>query len=283
MTVDLDLLARELPDADHGAQAAVRSQLQRSGLAARYGRVAELAAWWAGVHPGPVPPEGPRVVRLLGAADPGPDRLPDDLDVAAACTWAIGAVDRAVDGGADLLVLAVEPDAAASVAVADALGLDPVEVSGWPLDQGRTDEEWMAAVAGLRDALHRLRALGTGPGPGLVTRLETYGSPALAAATAALVAAAARRTPLLLDGAGAAVAALLARGAGYASTQWWQVAHAPATAPCPTVIENLQATPLLTLGLTGDDGTGARLALPVVAEALRLAATAAVEGDAHGG
>jgi nicotinate-nucleotide--dimethylbenzimidazole phosphoribosyltransferase len=179
----------------------------------------------------------------------------------------VAGVDDAVDRGVELILLAVRDDAAARLVAAKMLALTAVEASGWPLENGLDDEDWMDAVTDLRDGLWRLR------GRSEVTEvLREVASPDLAAATAIALHAAGRRTPVLLDGEGATCAALLARRGGYAANQWWQIAHTAGSSLMDQAIASLQLDPILRLGLRVQDGTGARLGLEVLVEAARLLA-----------
>ncbi len=270
---DLDLLGRSVSEPDLNAHAAARDRLEQAGLDASMGRLADLAAWWAGVSgsPTPAPPS-----RTLAVLDAGDTPLPPGLSIAQAISWGVAAADRAADSGVDLLLLAVDDDRRAHLTCADLLDLDPVEASGWPLPQGLEDEAWMDAVIELRDGLRGTR----GTRGDLPVLMEAVGSPALAAATALAVQAAVRRTPILLDGEGALAVALLARRTTFVATQWWQLAHVRASTLSSAVVSTIQLEPLLSLGLRVQDGTGARLGLAVLTEAAALLAGPAEDPDA---
>ena len=255
------------------------------------GRLGDLACWWASVRgyerAGP-----PRQVLLVGVAPgaglhrdgaqvvalPGPGPAggtageatagaPAEGDaVRAAIAWGKATADEAADRGVELVVLAIDDPAATRALAADLLGLDAVEASGWPQDRDLTDETWMTEVSALRDRLRPLRALRDRP----ADTLRALDAPATAGATALLLQAAVRRTPALLDGPGAAAAALLARRVSYRVTDWWQAAH---QAPGPVherALASLGLPALTQLDLTVEDGTAALVGLAILDRAAAL-------------
>lgn len=261
--LDLDVIGREITEPDLAVAGSVRQWLVEQGRDVELGRVADLADWWAGVRGHAQAPAPTRIAEAL-------DELPETLDVAAAMAWGVARADALADDGTELIMLAV-PDSegtgfAAHLAAAELLGLDAVEATGWPLEQGLHDEDWMDAVVTLRDGLFRTRGLRGD----LTALLTAAGSPVLAAATAMLVQSCVRHTPVLLDGDGALAAALIARRTSYGASQWWQVAHAADGVLTERMLASLHLTPLLALGLRVQDGTGARLALPLLTEAAGL-------------
>jgi NaMN:DMB phosphoribosyltransferase len=260
VSVDLDLTGFSVAEADADAGARARERLAEDGTDVAMGRLADLAVWWASVRGDDraAPPD--RVWTGLG-------RLPEETgDVAAALVWGIERADAVADAGTELMLLTVDCDEPARLASAELLGLDPVESSGWPLEQGMDDEEWMDAVIRLRDGWWRTRGLRGD----LVRLLTALGSPMLAAATALVVQSGVRRTPVLLDGSGALAAALLARRTAHVANQWWQVAHADSRVLTDRTLTSLHLEPLLRLGITAQEGTGARLGLGLLTEAAGL-------------
>jgi nicotinate-nucleotide--dimethylbenzimidazole phosphoribosyltransferase len=191
-------------------------------------------------------------------------QAPEDVD--AAIAWGRGAVDAAIDGGADLLLVSVADRVAAHALAAHLIEVDAVEAIGWPAQAGLADAEWSTEVIAVRDGLRRLAGLRVVPVP----VLRALGSPLIAAATGALFQAALRRTPVILDGLGAAAAGLLARRVERQITAWWQVAGLPEGEMVGRVLNWLGCQPLLRLDLRVEDGTGARLALAVLREATDL-------------
>ena len=126
--------------------------------------------------------------------------------------------DEEVDEGADLLVvgeLAVGVSTPAAVLAAAMTGREPVAVVG--RGSGIDDRAWMVKAAAVRDGLRRTRAVGRDP-QGL---LRVAGGADLAALVGFLAQAARRRTPVVLDGAATAVAALLADTEVPGARAWW--------------------------------------------------------------
>jgi nicotinate-nucleotide--dimethylbenzimidazole phosphoribosyltransferase len=265
-----------------GAEAEQRADevLARAGVTeARHGRLAELARWWVTTSEDVCGPAS--AVQLWGAPETGGTairvevpRAPEDVD--AAIAWGPAAVDAAIDGGADLLVVSVADRVAAQVLAAHLIEVDAVEAVGWPGQAGLADAAWSAEVIAVRDGLRRLTGLRAVPAP----VLRALGSPLIAAATGALLQAAVRRTPVVLDGMGAAAAGLLARRVERKITAWWQVASLPEGELVGRVLNWLGRRPLLRLDLRIEDGTGARLALAVLREATDLLSERSGAGEA---
>lgn len=180
--------------------------------------------------------------------------------------------DEEVDAGADLLVigaLGAGLAVAAATLIAALTDTEPVAV----VDRhGGDDADWVRRMGEVRDALRRVRALGAAADPASV--LGYCGGPVLGALAGLVSRAAQRRTPVVLDGLATCAAALLAerRTPGAVS---WCLAGSRSPEPAQAVaLTRLGLTPLLDLALRLDDGTGALLALPL------LAAAAAMSGSA---
>ena len=287
----LEAIGEHVPPTEESARAEALARLEST--AAWAGGLKEPAAWWAAVRadlgvagprrvghlvllpgtdtatrPATGPTSGPaldppvraEVIRL--AAD-----IPDD--VAAAVSWAVTRADAVADSGIDLLLLSCAGDVSARVLAACLMGQDVVEALGWPHDLGVEDEAWMAMAVELRDGLRRVRGLRGRP----QALLEALGSPALAAATAAVVEAAARRTPVLLDGYGALVSAVLAVRAARPVQGWLIVPLAGDDARSQSALRSLTLTPVVRgLALSADDGSGALLGLALLETACGLLA-----------
>lgn len=281
---DLDTLLADLAgrvgDPDLAATSGARMRMGELGLMRSGGRLAELGLWWVGVR-GDDRAAAPTRVLHAGPdpAQPDSDRDGDrdeDPDVISAVRAGRDLVESAVDAGCEVVVLSVADPVAARLAAAAVLQLDAVEAAGWPMVRRMDDEEWMSEVLGLRDGLLRVqRETGRGGSVGPVTAgavLRAVRSPVLARATAVALTAAARRTPVLLDGATAVVAALVARRAAYAANQWWLLAQPGSGEPFGKACESLSLTPVVDLGLSLEDGAGGRITLAVLAEAAGLLA-----------
>jgi nicotinate-nucleotide--dimethylbenzimidazole phosphoribosyltransferase len=174
------------------------------------------------------------------------------------------AVDQEVDGGADVLLVGdIADDNRCSVAALAAILTDREPTK--TVRRGTDPAAWARAVEVVRDARQRGKPFRAQPLP----LLAAVGGPDLAALAGMLVQAAVRRTPVLLDGAAAHVAGLLAEGYAEGSSSWWASASSsgdPAEALART---QLGLDPVLALDLGFDAGGGALLAYPLIQSALR--------------
>jgi nicotinate-nucleotide--dimethylbenzimidazole phosphoribosyltransferase len=269
-------LGGTIVDVDDDAAAAARGRLIGDGASA-YGRLGELAIWWASVRGTPDAPAPRQVLLAGGGSDVAARRtgvralaFPRGGSVDDGISWGVAEADRAADCGTDLLLLCLEDTAPWRALAADLLAMDAVEASGWPLDRGLSDERWMDEVAALRDRLRLVRGLRSEP----AALLNAIGSPALAAAAALLVAATARRTPVLLDGPGAAAVALLVLRANYAAPRWWQAAHRGDDRLHERALGSVGLEPLTQLEIRVSDGTAALAGLALLDAAVALIAPA---------
>jgi nicotinate-nucleotide--dimethylbenzimidazole phosphoribosyltransferase len=282
--VDLAAIAREVRWPPIDPQDAAREALAAAGRGGRYGRLAEVAVWWASVRDDPAAPPPSRVAGL-GVVSPVPEAgrldvrrmplMPPDT-VRAALAWGVATADALADEGADLVLVAVDDPPRRRVLAAELLGADAVEALGWPQPDDGTadparagaidDARWMADVTALRDGLRQVRGLRDDP----VALLDALGSTVLAAATGFLLESAARRTPAVLDGPGAAAAGLLVRSLAWEGPDWWQVAPPRSEALHERVLAMLRMTPLPGPPVAVEDGTGALLAADLVAAAASL-------------
>lgn len=266
--VDLDDVGSGICEIDHASATAARHRLEDLDRIPRYGRLADLALWWAAVR-GDENAPAPAAVRHVGVAVAAAGTavpLPSHVTTGEALAWGLKAADDAADAGTDLVLLTVDEPAAARLVTAELMGLDAVEAAGWPQERGLDDEAWMDELLALRDGLRRTSGL-----RGLLTDLlDAVASPALAAASAFTVQAAVRRTPILLDGPGAAAAALVARRTGYVANQWWQAAQGESDPLHGRALRSLSLEPVTTLGVRAEDGTAARIGLDVLRVAVGL-------------
>ncbi|MDD7968184.1 nicotinate-nucleotide--dimethylbenzimidazole phosphoribosyltransferase [Actinomycetospora lemnae] len=173
--------------------------------------------------------------------------------------------DEEVDEGADLLVageLAVGVSTPTAVLAAAMTGREPVAVVG--RGSGIDDRVWMVKAAAVRDGMWRARSLGRDP----MGLLRVAGGADLAALVGFLAQAARRRTPVVLDGAATAVAALLADTDAPGARAWW-VAGSRCTEPAQSVaLDVLGLDPLLDLQMRAGQGTGALTAVGLVRAAV---------------
>ena len=281
----------EWPDAD--AATSVRTTLAASGTDP--GRLGELAEWIAGVQGGERPRDFERVRTIIFGAPPdttGPSAavvamadlaisgvrsLPRRADAIAQAIDA-GAVlaDEEIDGGADLLVVALQgPDAGTSpLALVSVLtNTEPVKVL--PRGARVTAEDWMRCAVAVRDT--RRRGMPHRAQPSEL--LDAISGPDLAAATGFLLRAAGRRTPVLLDGLPATAAALVAYEAQPRAVRWWHSADLSAEPAHELALTKLGLRSVLDLGIGLADGTAGLLAVPVLRAAVTMLAALSTGAD----
>lgn len=228
-------------------------------------------------------------VRVVDAAVDAPADYADDLDPAVAsrrirrasgsidredamtidqarAALALGAAlaDEEIDAGADLLIVG-DMGIGNTTAAAAIIGLlapaDILSVVG--RGTGIDDTTWMRKAAAVRDAMRRGKPHKGSP----LDLLATIGGPDIAAMVGLLLGAAARRTPVILDGTVISAAALIAHRAAYKSRDWWQAGHRSTEPAHSAALGRLDLAPLLDLQMRLGEGTGALLAVPLVASA----------------
>jgi len=140
------------------------------------------------------------------------------------------------------------------------------------------DDEGMARK---RAALARAAARSAVTAPLQV--LAEFGGFEIAMMAGAVIGAASRRRPVIVDGFISSTAALLAVRLCPAARDYCIFAHRSAERGHGIVLEALDATPLLDLGLRLGEGTGALLALPLLRAAARLVTDVASLDDVLSG
>lgn len=206
-----------------------------------------------------------KVRRGSGAIDREDALTADEVDAAINAGRTIA--DEEVDSGADLLIagdMGIGNTTPAAVLIAALTGTEPVAVVG--RGTGIDDNAWMRKTAAIRDALRRARKVLTDP----VALLRTSAGADIAALTGFLAQAAVRRTPVLLDGVVVGAAALVAEELAPGARQWWLAGHRSTEPGGPLVLDHLDLTPVLDLGMRLGEGSGALTALPVVTAAVRV-------------
>jgi nicotinate-nucleotide--dimethylbenzimidazole phosphoribosyltransferase len=222
-----------------------------------------------------------KVRRSTGSIDREDALDPDQTRAAFAAGMRIA--EEEVDAGADLLIpgdMGIGNTTPAAVISGLLTGIEPAEVVG--RGTGIDDATWMRKTAAVRDAMRRGRPLRGDP----LGLLGAVGGADLAAMTGFLLAAAVRRTPVLLDGVMSCTAALVAHRIAFRAKDWWLAGHRSTEPAQHAALARLDLEPVLDFGLRLGEGTGALLALPVLAAAgaiLREMATfeqAGVDGSA---
>ncbi len=171
--------------------------------------------------------------------------------------------DEEADAGTDLLLLAL-PAADLAVPAATLVGLLTRSDASAVTATGLDDAAWMLRCAATRDAMRR----GRPHVPRQVGLLAAVAGADLASATGLLLEAAARRTPVVLDGPATAAAALVAARLSFRAPDWWLAGGLSPDPAHRLALARLDLEPVLDLGLRGDDGTGALLAVPVLRAAV---------------
>jgi nicotinate-nucleotide--dimethylbenzimidazole phosphoribosyltransferase len=172
--------------------------------------------------------------------------------------------DEEVDAGADLLIagdMGIGNTTPAAALVGLLCGKDPASVVG--RGTGIDDLTWMRKTAAVRDAMRRGRPHKGDP----VGLLGVVGGADIAAMVGFLLGAAARRTPVLLDGVVPCAAAVVAHRVAFRSREWWQAGHRSTEPAQAAALERLSLQPIVDLGMRLGEGTGALVALPVLAAA----------------
>ncbi|AOS65153.1 nicotinate-nucleotide--dimethylbenzimidazole phosphoribosyltransferase [Actinoalloteichus hymeniacidonis] len=185
--------------------------------------------------------------------------------------------DEEIDGGADLLIagdMGIGNTTVSAVLIAALTDTEPVAVVG--RGTGIDDAGWMRKAAVIRDALRRARPVAGDP----LALLRVAGGADIAAVSGFLAQAAARRTPVLLDGLAVGAAALIAEELAPNARKWWLAGHRSAEPAHALVLDQLDLTPLLDLGMRLGEGAGALAALPLLTLSCRVLAEMATFEEA---
>lgn len=190
----------------------------------------------------------------------------------AAIEVGISVAGALIDGGAQCLAggdMGIANTTPAAALVAVFTGAAPAEVTG--RGTGIDDATWAIKVEVVTRALALHRPDPQDP----VAVLAAVGGLEHAALAGLILGAAARRIPVVLDGVIAASAALAAAALAPDAVAAMIAGHVSAEPGAAVALAHLGLTPLLDLGLRLGEGTGALLALPVIASAARVLAEVA--------
>jgi len=174
------------------------------------------------------------------------------------------AVMRAIDKGAQLFIggeMGIANTTAASALACAYLTREPVELSGPGTGLDAAGVSRKAEVIGRALALHQEAF--SDP----LEILRRLGGFEIAALAGAYIAAAQARLPVLVDGFITSTAALAAQRINPSIAPWLMLSHASAEPGHRLVVEALDKTPMLDLGMRLGEGSGAAVTLPL----LRLA------------
>jgi nicotinate-nucleotide--dimethylbenzimidazole phosphoribosyltransferase len=185
----------------------------------------------------------------------------------AAVEVGIATAYRLVDEGAGILAtgdMGIANTTPAAALIAVFTGTDPAEVTG----RGTGIDDTMLAhkTDVIRAALARHAPDPSDP----LGVLACVGGGEHAALAGFILGAAARRVPVVVDGVIAASAALAAVALATDSVGAMIAGHRSAEPGASIALAHLSLTPLIDLGLRLGEGTGAVLALPIVASAVRV-------------
>lgn len=181
---------------------------------------------------------------------------------------ALGAqlADEALDAGADVLIagdMGIGNTAVASTLIGLLTGHPADAVTG--RGTGIDDEVLERKRAAIAAAMERGRGVVDEP----ATLLARVGSPDIAAMSGFLERAAQRGVPVILDGIVSCSAALVAERGAPGASGWWAAGHVSTEPAARIALDALGLIPLLDLDLRLGEGTGALLALPMLAAAAR--------------
>lgn len=192
-----------------------------------------------------------------------------------ACTEAfehgIAIADQEIDAGADLIIpgdCGVGNTTVAAALFGVFTRTEPVKAIG--RGSGINDEVWKVKVTAIRDAMFRVRSFRDDE----ERVIAEIGGPDFACLVGLIAQAAARRTPMVVDGAYAAVAAYVAERMA-PGTKRWLIASQLTAEPCHvTCLEALELEPVLALDCTVGQAAGGLAALPTINLAAELVADA---------
>jgi len=188
-------------------------------------------------------------------------------ETAAAIEVGLDAVDRAVADGVELLgvgEMGIGNTTAASALVAALTGREPREVTG--RGTGVDDAGWSRKV----DAVARGLAVNRPDAGDPVGTLAAVGGLEIAALVGLIVGAAARGLPLVLDGFITGAAALVASALHPDVAPRLIAGHRSVEPGHAVVLERLGLRPLLDIDMRLGEGTGAALAMGLVAAAAAM-------------
>jgi nicotinate-nucleotide--dimethylbenzimidazole phosphoribosyltransferase len=185
----------------------------------------------------------------------------------AAVEVGIGVADALVEAGAACLLtgdMGIANTTPAAALIAAFTGSDPAEVTG--RGTGIDDPTYTRKVAVVTAALHRHAPDPADP----LGVLAAVGGLEHAALAGFVLGAAAHRVPVVLDGVIAVSAALAAAAFAPDAVAAMVAGHRSVEPGATVALAHLGLVPLLDLGMRLGEGSGAVLALPIVASAVRV-------------
>jgi len=202
-----------------------------------------------------------------GTADLAVEPAMTLAEARAAIEVGIGVAGALIDGGAQCLAggdMGIANTTPAAALIAAFTGAAPAEVTG--RGTGIDDDTWAKKVEVVTAALDRHRPDPADP----IAVLAAVGGLEHAALAGLMLGAAERRVPVVVDGVIAASAALVAAALAPDAVAAMIAGHRSVEPGASVALAHLGLAPLLDLGLRLGEGTGAVLALPLVAAAARV-------------
>jgi len=202
-----------------------------------------------------------------GTADLATGAAMTPAEARAAIEVGISVAAALIDGGARCLAggdMGIANTTPAAALIAAFTGAAPAEVTG--RGTGIDDDTYAKKVDVVTAALARHRPDPADP----IAVLAAVGGLEHAALAGLMLGAAERRVPVIVDGVIAASAALVAAALAPDAVAAMIAGHRSAEPGASVALAHLGLTPLLDLGLRLGEGTGAVLALPLVAAAARV-------------
>ena len=169
-----------------------------------------------------------------------------------------------IEAGADVLIagdMGIGNTAAAAAIIALLTDSDPHQITG----RGTGVDD--ATLARKRAAVAAAVARASADANDVARLLARISSPDIAAMVGFLSGAARRSTPVILDGVVSCAAALAAGRLAPGASEWWCAGHLSAEPAAHVALIHLGLRPLIDLDLRLGEGTGALLALPLLAGA----------------
>lgn len=198
------------------------------------------------------------------------------VECAAALSLGAALADEEIAAGADVLIagdmgIGNTTPAAALIGVLTGSTADDVTGRGTGIDDATLTRKTSTVSAAMA------RADDLDDMTGLLSRV---GSPDIAAMCGYLMRAAERGVPVILDGVVSCAAALVSQRIAPGAQAWWIAGHRSTEPAARVALESLGLPPLVDLDLRLGEGTGALLALPLLAAAARTLAEMATFSDA---
>ena len=197
-----------------------------------------------------------------------------ELDNALAAGRAVA--NQEIDAGADLLIgslCGVGASTATAAVVAGLTGLEPVETTS--RGSGIGDAAWIRKAAAVRDALYRMRLIGTDSS----TMLRVAGGADLAALTGFIAQAAVRGVAVMVDDVASTAATLLANRLAPGAEAYVVVTSLAPERSHRRLLDLLGRDPLTAWSLRLGDGAGALLLVPTVRAVARSSGVGGPAGD----